>query len=203
MILVIILLWITGIIIMQVLNAVEEKKKVTDNPRIEEFETAVIMENNERTGDYSYYDVTDTLAFFSYSDHAAQVDAYNHEGDYQFSIVLANKEKGAVTIRCHNNLLYITSKYNNIFVFDGRKLVQKYSALEKEKFEYNGSWWYDRSYPTRIFLNRIYRYDAEGNIINIIRMPDTARYSHALSGMAVLFLAVGMIFKYRTRKTEL
>lgn len=170
-------------------------------------ENAIIAPQCEGKGNYSFFDATDSYVFFSYSEKAAQVDAYNYLGEYQFSVLLSARENGSVEIRCQDNLLYICSKYGNVFVFSGEQLIESYSEEDANSKGYTSSWFQKRSIPIKMGLSKIHRQRDNGTDSICIPSVIIARsaFRYAIIGMLLLYfliqVAVILEKKNRLRKS--
>lgn len=148
----------------------------------------------------SEYDATDSLVFFAYSERLACVDAYTYEGDYQFTISLNYRDRGSISIRCHNNLLFIHSRYGNVFIYDGEKLIEQISSEDAKDRGFTISWFQKRSIPIKIVFLKIYRYSDAGNIISTISLPPSVFYQIYVRYIVLISIIVYMIVTYMHRK---
>ena len=176
---------------------------VSEERQLANAENAIVSHNSEGKGNYSFFDATDSYVYFSYSEQSAQVDAYNYLGEYQFTILLSYRENGSVTIRCHENRLYISSKYKNVFVFSDEQLLESYSEEEAKNKGYTSSWFQKRSIPIQMKFTRIHRQRETGTdaicIPSVILSRSLLRY---LIIVVVLFCFVlKLIAKKRPKKT--
>lgn len=66
---------------------------------------------------------TSALIYFSYA-HTACIDAYDHSGQYRFTISVPDAEKGILTIDCGEDLLYAKAATGDVFIFRGTELIE-------------------------------------------------------------------------------
>lgn len=176
----------------------------TESISQEEFvhtEKASVMYNIGQRGKCSNFDATDSLVFFSYSEQNACVDAFTYDGTYQFTISLAYRDRGSVAIRCINNLLYISSKYGNVFIYDGTQLVEQLTQEQAQEQGLTLSWFQKRTVPIRLSFFKIYRYSDNGEVISKITLPATVRKQEILkySVLTSMVLIMGITVFYRKR----
>jgi hypothetical protein len=173
------------------LTATSEKEQIAN------IENAVVLTNAEQKGNYSCFDASDSLVFFAYSEQAAQVDAYNYAGEYQFSISLAYRDRGSVEIRCHENLLYINSKYGNVFVFNDDQLIERLSEEEASKAGYTIAWCNQRSVPIKIRFAKIYRYQENKKFADIASIPTVvifrSYFQYAILALCLVAIAAKLL----------
>lgn len=151
----------------------------------------------------SCFDATDSLVFFAYSEQHACVDAYTHDGVYQFTISLTYRDRGSVSIRCHDNLLYVQSKYGNVFIFDGDQLIDKITSENAKERGFTLSWFQERSIPIKIILNKIFRYSESGDIVSTISLPNDIFWQVYMKYLVLIVVIMCMGFKYMHRKRGL
>ena len=186
--------WIVGIFCSMLSKLNMQNRESLSNPSSEKeeimaIEKATIVHNPGGRGRPSSFDATDQLVFFAYTENAACVDAYNYRGEYQFTIQLSGRERGAVSIRCHENLLYISSKYQNVFVFDDDYMVKKLSPLDRKDQDLSESWFEARGVPLEIKNGQIIRYSISRKKTSVIDIPApilVSMYIHQIYILAIL-----------------
>lgn len=187
-----------------ILTSYQVSEEESEKSRIAAVENAVILHELTERGNYSSYDATDSLVFFAYTEQAASVDAYNHRGEYQFTISLAFRERGSIDIRCEDNLLYIDSKYGNVFIFDGSVCIEKLSPDAALSKGYTSTWFQNQTYPIKIGLSTMRRYDEFGNLISEIAIPSSiiwANVQHTgIFCLVIVCLAVRFLGNRRKMK---
>lgn len=210
LIVILVLPWIAGIMFSAIRNSMLSDTSLSTN-HVFDYESARTAENafistsSLSGGSVSSYDATDSLVYFAYSEQTACVDAYNYAGEYQFSIHFYNREKGSISIRCDNNILYVCSKYGNVFVFDGNQLIRKMTSQEGEDAGFTDSWFRTRSVQIQRKFSKIYRYDSSGNTISVISVPSkileniAQRYIIVFFGVAVVGIPYFIKRKKRRR----
>lgn len=151
----------------------------------------------------SCFDATDSLVYFAYSEQYACVDAYTYDGVYQFTISLTYRDRGSVSIRCHDNLLYIQSRYGNVFIFDGDQLVDTIPSEDAKERGFTLSWFQERSTPIKIMFNKIYRYSETGDIVSTISLPTVIFWQVYMKYLVLIVVIMCMGFIYFHRKRSL
>ena len=142
---------------------------VSENP--DERSVVTYTEGNDSAGALGDYDATGEYVFFSYSDRTAVVDAYDLDGNFAFRIHLENKDNGGIRIRCQDELLYVDSKYHNVFVFDGDTLIRQMTYQEAMEEGYKGSFFSERSKTVTQRWGRFYRLNEDGSLGSAIKLP--------------------------------
>ncbi len=84
------------------------------------------------------YDATQEYIFLAFDD-ALVVDAYTWDGQYQFTLASPYAQNGVLMIQCKEGLLYISSRTDNVSVYDGKTLIQE---LDHKDEAYPSSWWF-------------------------------------------------------------
>ena len=142
---------------------------VSENP--DERSVVTYTEGNDSAGALGDYDATGEYVFFSYSDRTAVVDAYDLDGNFAFRIHLENKDNGGIRIRCQDELLYVDSKYHNVFVFDGDTLIRQMTYQEAREEGFKGSFFSERSKTVTQRWGRFYRLNEDGSLGSAIKLP--------------------------------
>lgn len=83
----------------------------------------------ERNEAFWKCDATLDTVFFCYF-NGCYIDAYNLQGEYQYTITLNDSSNGGISIHCTDELLYAKSKENDVFVFDGIRMIERISRAE-------------------------------------------------------------------------
>lgn len=128
-----------------------------------------------RDRQYSYHAIGNEYVFFSYS-VGSFVDAYDHNGIYQFTIIVPDSQNGTVSIRCDGDLLYISSKQDLIYIFDGTEQVDCLTDEESELAGYDWRWFNDQPGLEKD-KNYIYLKDENGNIVLQATIPNAVKYA--------------------------
>ena len=142
---------------------------VSENP--DERCVVTYTEGTDSAGAISEYDATGDYIFFSYSERTAVVDAYDFDGNFAFRLHFENKENGALSIRCQDDLLYVSSKYHNVFVFDGDTLIRQMTYQEAREEGFKGSFFSERSKTVTQRWGRFYRLNEDGSLGSAIKLP--------------------------------
>ena len=170
------LLWVVAAVLIILVNGIlsgNSKQEATAEDAYTAEGYRISYTGADRTGVLSDYDATEQYIFFSYSEKLSVVDAYDQSGQYAFSIHVEEKNNGVVYIRCVDNLLYILSKNDNVFVFDGDTLVRYYPAKDADALGYDFYWFYEASSNVVLRGFRLMRLDAEGNIGGQVTVPNS------------------------------
>lgn len=149
---------------------------VSENP--DERSVVSYAEGTDSAGSMGDYDATAEFAFFSYSERTAVVDAYHMDGNFAFRIHFENKENGALDICCQDDLLYIRSKYSNVFVYDGDKLVRQMTYQEAKEEGYSGRFFSENSKTVTNRWGRFYRLNEDGSLGSVIDLPFAVSVDH-------------------------
>lgn len=155
---------------------------------------------DEAIGDY---DATNDYIFFAYSERIAVVDAYDMNGNYVFSIQFDQNNRGAISIRCEDNLLYVTTKEGNLFVFDGDNLVAAHSEKDAVAQGYHWSWFEGKKRNVALIGMTFYTLNSDGSFENKIPLPFDivwGIYSNYLLPAAMVFAVV--LTLYRKKKSK-
>lgn len=82
----------------------------------------------ERDEGFRQCDATQDMVYFCYFT-GSYIDAYNMQGEYQYTISLHySSQNGGTSICCMDNLLYAKSRDNDVFVFDGTNMLKKITS---------------------------------------------------------------------------
>ena len=125
----------------------------------------------KRSGSISDYDATSEYIFFAYSEQGAVVDAYDFEGNYAFSLSFESREKGGISLRCYNDLLYVNTKKGNILIFDGACLVDQYDIESAHANGYTDQWFNEKRRNISIEGLALFRLDEAGVKQDRIAVP--------------------------------
>ena len=126
-----------------------------------------------RQSRYSECDATNDLIFFAYD--SSFVDAYDTEGEFQFTLYFENKQNGGFAIRCEDQKLYVSTKSHTVFVFDRD---QEVSRMNLEETRQNGfSWvWFDEEKPNfRIDNDYAYVTDPQTNEETVFQLSQSIK----------------------------
>ena len=143
-----------------------------------------------RQSAYSRCDATNDLIFFAYG--SSFVDAYDTEGEFQFTLYFKDKQNGGFVIRCEDQKLYVSTKSSTVFVFDRD---QEVSRMNLEEARQNGlSWvWFDEEKPNfRIDNDYAYVTDPQTNeetVFQLSQMIKDQREKHKI-GRVIMVCAV-------------
>ena len=154
------------------------------------------------------YDATNEYVFFAYSENLAVVDAYNMSGEFVFSILFEFREKGSISIRCENNLLYVSTKFGNVFVFDHDQLLEVIESSAATEKGYGWKWFEGKQRNVSLIGINLYKLNQTGDIGRSIPIPFNVIwgiYSAYSLIVAIVFALCVMLFrpKRRTNKRTL
>lgn len=130
---------------------------------------AVGFKQGERTIIFSECDATDDYVFFAY-DEGNLVDAYDYAGNFQFTLFFEDYIKGGIEIGSYDNQLYVCTKKNTVFVFDGPVLIQEmaYSTVIDLGLS---SVWFPDDHNVQVGRNNVYRVSGDGQKTALGKTP--------------------------------
>lgn len=159
-------------------------------------------EQGRRSGSFSSCDATTELIFFAYSEKTSLIDAYDNAGNFQFTLYFEDKPNGVLKIRCENELLYVSTKSNGIFVFDGSTEVQRMTHLEATESGYTNAWF--DAIKTNLLIEDGYAYitDEFGDRQAQFKLSHTIRngISYKILGKILMLILVSVIVVSLTLK---
>lgn len=166
-------------------NAVSE----TDIPQI-----SYTLDNDP---DYiSKKDATDELVFL---ETRQCVYAYDFDGEFQFSISFPYRQNGWTSIGCTNDLLYIKSLDNRIYVFDRDQCVEIFEQGSPEYTRIKNDTDWNSSNITRQGLD-IYMVQTESGTVQI-KLPEVCHKNIRVYVIfIILLLACGLILGIARKK---
>lgn len=126
-----------------------------------------------RDGQYSYHAISNAYVFFSYGE-GSLVDAYDHNGIYQYTIIVPDSQNGSVSIRCDGDLLYVSSKQDLTYIFNGKEQIDCLTYEESELAGYDWRW-FDNQPGLEKDKDYIYLKDENGNILLQAKIPGIVR----------------------------
>ena len=174
---------------------------VSENP--DERSVVTYTEGTDSAGAISEYDATGDYIFFSYSERTAVVDAYDFDGNFAFRLHFENKENGALSIRCQDDLLYVSSKYDNVFVFDGDTLIRQMTYQEAREEGFKGSFFSERSKKVTQRWGRFYRLNEDGSLGSAIKLPHAVSvdyYKYVVPFVLIPVLWIGIAVRDGRKK---
>lgn len=93
----------------------------TTEPKIQE--RPVISYTQSSSGYAGDIAATKDAVFVAYNEKMAAIEAYNYRGVYQYTILLADAQNGGIRLWSDGDILYVSSKYGNVFAFQGKQLL--------------------------------------------------------------------------------
>ena len=130
---------------------------------------AIGFKQGERNSNFSECDATDDYIFFAY-DEGNLVDAYDYDGNFQFTLFFEDYSNGGFRIECHNNQLYVKTKKHAVFVFDGSSLVQEMYYSSAADLGFNATWFLNRG-NIQVSKTTVYRVNDHGEKTAIAITP--------------------------------
>lgn len=176
---------------------------VSENP--DERSVVTYTEGNDSAGALGDYDATGEYVFFSYSERTAVVDAYDLDGNFAFRIHLENKDNGGIRIRCQDELLYVDSKYNNVFVFDGDTLIRQMTNQEAREHGYAGSFFTEPSKTVAQRWLRFYRLNDDGSLGPALNLPISVTadyYKFVVPFVAIPVVWIMVVIRERRKEQQ-
>lgn len=154
-------------------------------------------EQGKRTGFYSSCDATNDLIFFAYTDHTSFVDAYDHSGNFQFTLYFEDKQNGVLEIRCTEQILYVSTKAGSVFVFDRDQEVRRMTHNEAKQGGFSYFWFEEKNPNFRIDNNQAYVVDAQGNPQAVFQLAQTVKLkANFLNNGKVIMLGALFVIIY-------
>ena len=152
-------------------------------------------QQGKRTTSYSGCDATNDLIFFAYSEHASFVDAYDHSGNFQFTLFFEDKQNGVLDIRCTQQLLYVSTKAGSVFVFDRDQEVDRMTHGQAQQNGFSYFWFEEKNPNFRIDKAQAYVVDAQGDPQAVFQLAETVKWqaSHPNAGIILMLVAVVVI----------
>ena len=93
-------------------------------------EVPVISYSQSTSGYAGDIVATKDAVFVAYNEKMAAIDSYDYSGAYQYTILLANSQNGGISLWSDGEILYVCSKYGNVFAFKGQDLIWEMDAKE-------------------------------------------------------------------------
>ena len=150
-------------------------------------------------GNSSSYDITDTHIYFLYTERASCVDVFDHNGSFQFSLHFSGRENGSMFIRCHDGYLYVSTKYGNVFVFDGEQQIARFSEADAKLNGFDVHWFTNRDNTTKFGWGTMRVYNSDGNLTSTIKLP-VAVFMREIYGVLIFSACVFVILIQMMRK---
>lgn len=127
----------------------------------------ISFESVDRDAAFWKCDGTDTLVYFCYSQRCV-IDAYDYDGNYQFTITLRDSQNGGTSIHCTEDLLYARSKDGTVYVFNGTEMTQTMTAAEATALGCSFS-----NLKSRIYVSSdtVFRQDEAGSKAALFPVP--------------------------------
>lgn len=153
------------------ISAIPKVQDASDNPEQEVLYGdgwSITGIRAERGETFHKCDATDDMVYFSYT-KGWYIDAYNNQGEYQYTIMLRTSQNGSVGIHCTEDLLYVRSKDGTVFVFDGTDMVE---TLTSEQAGERGCYFLDMDGRAYVSEDYIYRVNSDGEWTGVCPIPE-------------------------------
>ena len=137
------------------------------------------------------YDIAGDLLFFSYSEGVSVVEAYNLNGDYVFSVHFSNQQNGTVLIRGEENKLYVRTKSDDVFVFEGDRLIETLRKEDADAAGYNYVWFSKKSSGVKFVGMHLRILDSIGRLSTDVPVPDRIIWNYYKQYS--VFVGIGLV----------
>lgn len=143
-----------------------------------------------RQSTYSECDATNDLIFFAYG--SSFVDAYDHEGEFQFTLYFEDKQNSVFEIRCEEQKLYVSTKGHTVFVFDRDQEVDRMNLEEARENGFSYPWFDEEKTNFRIDKDYAYVIDPKTNEETVFQLPQAikSKVNNHKIGMVIMACAV-------------
>ena len=117
------------------------------------------------------YDIADQYVFFSYSEGRSVVEAFDLNGNYLFSISFADRQKGTILVQGEGKQIFIRTKNDGVFIFDGDQLVEILDEQTAKHRGYDYEWFSTKQNRLKFTGMRLHVLDEAGNKKQHIPVP--------------------------------
>lgn len=162
-------------------------------------------QNAVRKGTYTQIDATDRYLYFSYSKSSC-VDVFNHNGEFQYAILLPDCQNGTVQIRCVDNCLFVSDKNNTVYIFDENEEIERMNYDQAKLRGYDFFWFEEKKSIQKVDEFFYYEMDDTGNAVRKILLPTentSINYFPITIFLIALLLYFLAILRYFQKKTSL
>lgn len=167
----------------------------------------VFYQQSKRETAYTQCDATQEYFYFAYTKYNC-VDVYGAEGEFLYSFLLPDSQNGGISVRCHNDVVYICDKRHGVHVFKG---LDEIACLPRELAEQKGydSHWFHKHEPCIVVNGEwITQYDSNGTVIRQVPTPfyvkqtiplsvEHTKILFVLGAAAILLLLLKYYFTFR------
>lgn len=123
----------------------------------------------ERDEGFWKCDATRDTVYFCYFT-GSYIDAYNMQGEYQYTISLHySSRNGGTSICCMDNLLYAKSRDHDVFVFDGTNMLKKITSDEAREL---GCYFLNLESAVYVSKDSVYRILENGEQEFLFALPE-------------------------------
>lgn len=133
----------------------------------------ISYEQGSRSDGFWKCEATDALVYFCYFDQCV-IDAYDYQGQYQFTITLPDSQNGGTSIHCTGDLLYAQAKNNTVYVFDGTELVE---TMTHDQAEELGCDFLNLDSNLYVSADTVYKLDEAGSRTALFPVPEAVAES--------------------------
>lgn len=144
----------------------------------------------DRRSVYSKCDATNDLIFFAYG--SSFVDAYDTEGEFQFTLYFKDKQNGGFHIRCEDQKLYVSTKGHTVFIFDRDREVSRMNLEEARENGFSYVWFDEKKPNFRIDNDFAYMVDPQTNEETVFQLSQTikSKVENHKIGLVIMVCAV-------------
>ena len=149
-------------IILFVMTLFPQRRNASDNPEQETLlgdGWSITGVRGQRNSKVTMIEGTDELIYVTYEKESC-IDAYNLNGEYQYTIQLPDARNGLVSIDCRDDILIASSKDNVIYLFRGTELLECMDHEEARERDLNPVYG-SRDSAYRFTLTHVARADGE------------------------------------------
>ena len=149
-------------IILFVMTLFPQRRNASDNPEQETLlgdGWSITGVRGQRNSKVTMIEGTDELIYVTYEKESC-IDAYNLNGEYQYTIQLPDARNGLVSIDCRDDILIASSKDNVVYLFRGTELLECMDHEEARERDLNPVYG-SRDSADRFTLTHVARADGE------------------------------------------
>lgn len=156
----------------------------------------VCYQQGKRTSSFFQYDATTECIYFSYSKHSC-VDVYDMNGSFLYSFIFPDKQNGGICVRCEGNQVYISTKDNDLYIFEGIEEIDRmdYDKATEKGFDFY--WFYDNNSHITVDNTWIRWHDNSGEVVKEAKTPTVIKQtipSNSIKTNFILFVAAFIVF---------
>lgn len=161
--------------------------------------TWVISDQQGARGPVEFTDATGEYLFLGYSHISTCVDVYDRNGEFQYSILFDDIQKGRFRMRCEGSRLYILTRKGQLFVFNGSTEVLHQTADEAAHYGYTKDWFQERNYRITIDDGVIEGVSSTSEDSFELLLPEGVRVNIKQTPISQLMILLLLVVWYLTR----